>query len=113
MAEVAIPLIALGSLYISSNKSVKRTSKQKVKIIKNLFHRDLLVIMYNNKKENFDNYVNPNDQRTKFYDKNAVVEIGKAEQNKPQNNEFISLTGKQYLQQILSTIICNHFLDRK
>ena len=51
MAEVAIPLIALGLFIYLLIKNVKeRTSKQKVKIIKNLFHRDLLVIMYNNKK---------------------------------------------------------------
>ena len=51
MAEVAIPLIALGSLYISSNKKCEKENFQKkVKIIKNLFHKDLLVVMYNNKK---------------------------------------------------------------
>ena len=96
MAEVAIPLIALGSLYISSNKKCEKENFQ--------------VESKNNKKpipqgstggnvqqqkvENFDNYVNPNDQRSKYYDKNAVVEIGKTEQNKSQSNQFLSLTGE-------------------
>ena len=97
MAEVAIPLIALGSLYISSNKKCDRENfklennkNKRVSVPRGATDGNV----QQQRQENFDNYVNPNDQRTKYYDKNAVVEIKKTEQNNNERgHEFVSLTG--------------------
>ena len=97
MAEVAIPLIALGSLYISSNKKCERenfqveSNKNKNSVPSGSVSRN---VQNQQTDENFDNYINPNDQRTKYYDKNAVVEIGKTDQTKNQVHQFVSLTGE-------------------
>ena len=96
MAEVAIPLIALGSLYISSNKKCEKESFQVEGNTRQQRNQTQVSGTVNNNQntENFDNYINPNDQRTKYYDKNAVVEIGKTQQTKPTKHEFMSLTGE-------------------
>lgn len=91
MAEVAIPLIALGSLYISSNKKCDRENFQ---VESNENNIPSVPSGGNVQKQQTENYINPNDQRTKYYDKNAVVEIGKTEQIKNQAHQFVSLTGE-------------------
>ena len=97
MAEIAIPLIALGSLYISSNKKCEKENFQ-IENNNNMSRakREDYVNAVPQKKshENQDTYLNPNDERSRYYDKNAIVEINKTEQNKPKKFEFISLTGE-------------------
>ena len=101
MAEVAIPLIALGSLYISSNKKCKKENFQS----ENKSNANVQIPQGTNHTKNteqkmkgtepFNDYINPNDQRTKYFDKNAVVEISKTNQEKPRSNDFVSLTGEK------------------
>ena len=88
MAEVAIPLIALRNLfiYLLIKNVKKKVFKSKSNTRQQRNQTQVSGTVNNNQNtENFDNYINPNDQRTKYYDKNAVVEIGKRNRQNPLN----------------------------
>ena len=68
---------------IENNNSMSRTN-----------HQDYANAVPQKAPENPDSYLNPNDERSRYYDKNAIVEINKTEQNKPKKFEFVSLTGE-------------------
>lgn len=110
MAEVAIPIIALGSLFIASNKNKEPKSSNSNVYKKEGFQNEYkggrinpgnvgandikgkapMVAQLNTTED----YHNPAEGNNKFYKKNGIVEINKASENKPQTSEFVSLTGR-------------------
>lgn len=110
MAEVAIPIIALGSLYIASNKNKEPKSSNSNVYQKEGFQNEYKgtkirpgnlnkieessTVPVVGKLNTGEDYHNPSEGNNKFYKKNGIVEVNKATENKPRSSDFVSLTGQ-------------------
>ena len=93
MAEIAIPLIGLGAMYILSNNKKNKEGfssyqeKDKKEDAKNVKYP---VATHSQTYKNPGQYNNPNTQKNRFFEKKTYVE-----QAKKENIEFLSLTGEK------------------
>ena len=97
MAELAIPLIALGSMYIISNQEKKKEQFTNMTNDKNYLPNTNKIpenypILTSVKEDNVQRYVNPNQITDKYFDPATYEKtINNELKNEP---EFISLTGE-------------------
>lgn len=108
MAEIAIPLVVLGSMYVMSNQEKDKTkTKTKQKITKqegftninqntkfNVPHNNTNKVLVNDKNLPLLNQYNNSNQFTdKYYDENTVYKFNNKDENTSVNN-ILSLTGE-------------------
>ena len=100
MAEIALPIIALGSLYIAKNKqnnveSFQNDQKKRLIVPKTLNQQAPAQQTNTSKTLNTtQDFVNPNKSKDKFYQrKTGLTEIKKTKEE-PETTEFTSLTGR-------------------
>jgi hypothetical protein len=97
MAELAIPLIALGSMYIMSNQDKKKEKFTNMTETRNYLPNTEPIlqnypILQPVKEDNIQRYVNPNQITDKYFDPSTYEKtISKELKNEP---EFVSLTGE-------------------
>jgi hypothetical protein len=107
MAEVAIPILALGGLYIASNKKTEQTRSKALENFQNDNKSNPLKPTQvanqhvakqpttNNMLNVNQEFINPNDARDKYYQKKTgLVEIQKTQPQNDNVSEFVSLTGR-------------------
>ena len=104
MAELAIPIVALGSLYIASNSKKEpvpnresfqneQKSKRFVPVqIDNTNNKRPIVNSLNTNEE----FINPSEGNNRFYKRGGLNEIKKATENEPMSTNFESLSGKTF-----------------
>lgn len=102
MAELAIPIVALGSFYIASNSKKEpvpnRESFQNEQKSKRIVPVQMSGTQENrpivNSLNTNEEFVNPSEGNNRFYKRGGLNEIKKATENEPMSTNFESLSGR-------------------
>ena len=109
MAELAIPIVALGSFFIASNskkepvpnresfqneQKSKRFVPQQVSGTQVSGTQDKRPIV--NSLNTNEDFINPSEGNNRFYKRGGLNEIKKATTNEPMSTNFESLSGKTF-----------------
>ena len=103
MAEIAIPIAALGVMYILSNKDKKKTveSFETSRTTPSKIPNTTIPVVnypietYDELKDNPSHYNEPNNLKQRYYDPKVHKAVAKEENQEINNEKFVDLVGRE------------------